>query len=381
MSHDDRRSTLRQWWLRLSLSLVLALGFGFALYRRIELVPADPWLPWWVLPGYLLTLVAYFGFRAGRWHYLVEPLAGPEGIAGKTTLAVSMAGTMWIMILPLRLGEFARPLFLERRSNIRFDQALGTVAIERVVDGLFVCALFFAALPLLPEVTGEQAEAVERLRSLGLLASAGLFAVLLVLVGMALAPGSVGRLVAATLGRLLPPLADKLEGLARGVAEGLAALPSIAPLLKFLAGTLGYWLSNALGTWLLARGCGLDIGFAEALAMMSVLGLSLLIPGGPGQFGVFHYGMILGLSMFVSADVLESRGSVFIFWMFVTQLSMGVVLGVIAQRMLRLDWQATLTRAAVPAEPDRHFEIHSEPRSKLASESPSAASGPSSDDR
>jgi glycosyltransferase 2 family protein len=363
---DDRRSTLRQWWLRLSLSLVLALGFGFALYRRIELIPADPWLPWWVLPSYLLTLVAYFGLRAGRWHYLVEPLAGPEGIAGKTTLAVSMAGTMWIMVLPLRLGEFARPLFLERTSNIRFGPALGTVAIERVVDGLFVCALFFAALPLLPEVAGDQAEAVERLRSLGLLASAGLFAVLLVLIGMALAPGSVGRLVAATLGRLVPPLADKLEGLARGVAEGLAALPSIAPLLKFLAATLGYWLSNALGTWILARGCGLDIGFAEALAMMSVLGLSLLIPGGPGQFGVFHYGMILGLSMFVSADVLESRGSVFIFWMFVTQLSMGVVLGVIAQRMLRLDWRATLTRAALPAP---------------APESLPAEPGPSPDDR
>ncbi len=350
MGDDDRRSTRRQWWLRLSLSLVIAVGFGFALYRRIEFVPADPWLPPWVLPAYLLSLVGYFVFRAGRWHYLVEPLGEVDG---KTTLAVSMAGTMWIMVLPLRLGEFARPLFLEQKSEINFSQALGTVAIERVVDGLFVCALFFAALPMLPEVAGEQAEAVERLRSLGLLASGGLFAILVVLVAMALAPGSVGRLVKATLGRLLPPLADKLEDLARGIAEGLAALPSLAPLLKFLLGTLAYWASNAIGTWLLARGCGLDIGFPEALAMMSVLGISLLIPGGPGQFGVFHYGMILGLSMFMSDSVLETRGSVFIFWMFVTQLSMGVVLGVIAQRMLRLDWRATLTRSGAPAsEPD-----------------------------
>jgi glycosyltransferase 2 family protein len=342
---EGRRSNQRQWWLRLLLSLVISAGFCFALIRKIEVIPADPWVPAWVLPSYLATLIAYFMFRAGRWHYLVAPLAksatGDE-IGLRTTLPVSIAGTMWIMVLPLRLGEFARPLFLAQKSKIGVSQALGTVAIERVVDGLFVCALFFASLPLLPEAHGEQAAAVERLRSLGLLASGGLFALLVVLLAMALSPIRVGRLVRATLGRVIPPLADKLEALARGVAEGLAALPSIGPLLKFLVGTVAYWAANALGTWLLARGCGLDISFPAALAMMSVLGISLLIPGGPGQFGIFHYGMILGLSMFVSDAVVREQGSVFIFWMFVTQQSMGLALGIIAQRMLALDWRATL---------------------------------------
>lgn len=334
----DRRSIRRQWLLRLLLSLVLAAGFVFALVRRIELIPDDPWPPAWVLPAYLLTLVAYFGFRAGRWHYLVKPLGE---VPLKTTLAVSMAGIMWIMVLPLRLGELARPLFLAQRSEVGVGRALGTVAIERVVDGLVVCGLFFACLPLLPEVSGEQAEAVAWLRSAGLVAVGGLAAVLLVLLGMALAPGTVGRLVGATLGRLIPPLAQKLEDLARGVAEGLAALPSLVPLLQFLLGTALYWAVNGLGTWLLARGCGLDIGLPEALAIMSVLGISLLIPGGPGQFGIFHYGLILGLSMFVSEAEIAGPGSVFIFWMFVTQLSMGLILGIIAQRRLDLDWRAT----------------------------------------
>ena len=348
MTERDRRSTRRQWWLRLSLSMVLGVGFCFALIRRIELIPPDPWVPAWVVPSYLATLVAYFVFRAGRWHYLVEPLGEVDM---KTSLPVSMAGTMWIMVLPLRLGEFARPLFLAQKSDIGVSQALGTVALERVVDGLVVCALFFASLPLLPEVHGEQAAAVERLRSLGLIASGGLLATLLVLLAMALSPNTVGRMVAASLGRMVPPLAKSLEALARGVAEGLAALPSLAPLLKFLAGTAAYWGSNAVGTWLLARGCGLDISFPAALAMMSVLGISLLIPGGPGQFGIFHYGMILGLSMFVSEAVVREQGSVFIFWMFVTQLGMGVVLGIIAQRMLDLDWHATLT-ASTPSPPE-----------------------------
>ncbi len=337
---NERRSTRRQWWLRFSISLVLGAGFCFALLRYIEVIPSDPRVPAWVLPSYLATLIPYFLFRTGRWHYLVAPLGEVEL---RTTLAVSLAGTMWIMVLPLRLGEFARPLFLAQKSRIGVAQALGTVAIERIVDGLFVCGLFFAVLPFLPVVAGEQAAAVERLRTLGLLASAGLFAVLIVLIAMALSPDKVGWLVGATLGRVVPSLADKLAGLARSIAEGLAALPSAGALLRFLAGTVAYWASNAVGTWLLARGCGIEVSFAAAVAMMSVLGISLLIPGGPAQFGIFHYGMILGLSMFVSEAVVLEQGSVFIFWMYVTQLSMGVLLGVIAQRWLALDWRATLT--------------------------------------
>jgi uncharacterized protein (TIRG00374 family) len=343
---ENRRSNQRQWWLRLLISLVIAVGFWLALRRDIQFVPTDPWPPAWVLPSFVLTLLAYFAFRVGRWHFLVAPLGD---VKLRTTIPVGMAGAMWIMLLPLRLGEFARPILLEKKTGIGFGQVLGTVAIERVVDGLLVCGLFFAMLPLLPEVAGEQALAIERLRSLGLVAAAGLSTILLVLIAMAMAPSTVGRMVAATLGRLLPRVADKLETLARGIAEGLAALPSFAPLLKFLAVTIAYWASNALGTWLLARGCGLDIGFPEALALMTVLNISLLIPGGPAQFGVFQYGLMLGLSMFVDPVTVETDGSVFIFWMFVTQLSMGVVLGLIAQSSLRIDWRTTLTR---PAEPD-----------------------------
>ncbi|NVB42193.1 flippase-like domain-containing protein [Pseudenhygromyxa sp. WMMC2535] len=353
---ESTSAARRQWLFRLALSVIIGGGFVFALIRRIQFIPDDPWPPAWVLPTYLLTLVGYFVFRAGRWHALVRPLAD---VPLRTTLAVSMAGTMWIMVLPLRLGEFARPLFLAERSEVSFGQGLGTVAIERIVDGLVVCGLFYASLPLLPEVHGEQAVAVERLRSVGLIASSGLFAALLVLLGMALAPRVVGRLVALTLGKLLPSLAEKLEGFARGVAEGLAALPSLGPLLRFLAGTAAYWGFNALGTWLLARGCGLDLGFPEAMAIMSVLGMSLLLPGGPGQLGIFHTGLLLGLSMFVSQATIHARGSVFIFWMFVTQLSMGVLLGVIAQRSLDLDWRALMgLRAPTPTEPKPEPEDH-----------------------
>lgn len=336
MANEPSDPKRRQVWLRLLVSLVLALAFAWALVGRIDLVPRDPWLPAWVLPSYLATLLAYFFFRCLRWHFLVAPLAGDDGISPRTTLAVAMAGTMWIMLLPLRLGELARPLLLAQTSKITISQALGTVALERVVDGLIVCGLFFAATPLLPELSGEQAEQVAWLRGVGTIVAALLLGGLLVLLAMAMAPQVVGRLVDATIGRVIPVVGSKLSGLARGIAEGLAALPSPLALLAFLGTTLAYWAINALGMWLLARGCGLPIDLLETCALMAVLGLSLLVPGGPGQFGIFHYGMALGLGMFVEPALVLERGSVLIFWMYVTQLSLGSLLGVLAQRGLGL---------------------------------------------
>lgn len=336
---DEQSDSQRRTWLRLAVSLVLALAFAYALVGRIELVPRDPWLPAWVIPSYLLSLLAYFYFRCVRWHFLVAPLAGEAGIDRRTTMAVAMAGTMWIMLLPLRLGELARPLLLAQKSKITISQTLGTVALERVVDGLIVCGLFFAATPLLPELAGEQAEQVAWLHRIGTIVALVLLGGLLVLLAMAMSPQVVGRLVDMTIGRVIPVLGSKLAGLARGIAEGLAALPSPLALLGFLLGTLVYWAINALGMWLLARGCGLPIDFLEACAIMAVLGLSLLVPGGPAQFGIFHYGMALGLGMFVDQALVLERGSVLIFWMYVTQLSLGSLLGVLAQRRLGIEWK------------------------------------------
>ena len=204
---------------------------------------------------------------------------------------------MWIMVLPLRLGEFARPLFLEQKTDIGFGQALGTVAIERVVDGLFVCgAVLRGSCRCCPRSAASRPSPSIACAASGCSPARACSRCWWSYWPWPWRRARVGRLVAATLGRLVPPLADKLEGLARSIAEGLAALPSIAPLLKFLAGTVAYWAPTRSGPGCWPAAAASTSGFPEALAMMSVLGISLLIPGGPGQFGMFHYGMILGLA-------------------------------------------------------------------------------------
>src|SRR4029078_2934805 len=60
-------------------------------------------------------------------------------------LAISSVGFMAILALPVRLGEFVRPYFVTRRGRGRMSAALGTVAVERIVDGLLISILFFVS--------------------------------------------------------------------------------------------------------------------------------------------------------------------------------------------------------------------------------------------
>src|SRR5690606_33176895 len=135
----------------------------------------------------------YAFLRSARWWFLVSPLGQVR--FGDVMLA-GLAGALWIVALPWRLGELVRPALLARRSGLPVSQLLGTVAIERVVDGLFVCGAFFlatAAAPDLPALSGLRA------------ACTGVFALftaaLAVLVVLARRPAALALVLRRGLGR------------------------------------------------------------------------------------------------------------------------------------------------------------------------------------
>src|SRR5688572_16137710 len=94
-------------------------------------------------------IAAYFGLmivvhlcRSLRWTYLLAPLG--IRIPPGPLLAISSVGFMAILALPARLGEFVRPGLLRRRG-ISAAAALGTVAVERIIDGLMITLFVFGA--------------------------------------------------------------------------------------------------------------------------------------------------------------------------------------------------------------------------------------------
>lgn len=316
----------RAWVLRLAVSALAAAGILSLVARHIDLVPPDLSIPPATLAAFLASLALYFLLRAGRWYFLVRPL-GPV-TWGRATL-VALAGILWVVLLPLRLGEFARPYLLARHSPIRMEASLATVAVERVVDGLVVCALFFSVLGTEPPpgILG----AVYR----NAIVVMGLFtAALLALFAMARWPGASEAVLRGSIGRVLPGAAATLGRLASGISEGLATLPSLRPLAWFLAVTLAYWAVNVGGVWILARGLGLPLSFAQAGAVVAVVNVALLIPAGPAMAGNFQAGMALGLAFFLPPTLVQGPGAVLVFWTYVLQVAGTLICGALAQLAL-----------------------------------------------
>src|SRR5205085_3037131 len=93
------------------------------------------------LAAYAAVLVLIHLVRTVRWGILLEPL-GHVGF--KRLNSASAVGFMLLILLPLRLGEFARPLLIARPppggkgARLRRSGAFASIVVERIVDGLAI---------------------------------------------------------------------------------------------------------------------------------------------------------------------------------------------------------------------------------------------------
>ncbi len=258
---------------------------------------------------YALCLVPVHLLRAWRWKYLLRPIG--VSLPFGRLLIISTVGFMAILALPFRLGEFARPYYVAKEGQSRMSEVLGTVAVERIVDGLVIAILLFATY-LLSLAPGARAYPPVLAFSawLALLGFLGLTAFL----GFALRwPDATIRVLLTTtfLRRLAPKLADKLDDRLRALIRGFRALGHARDNLPFLAQTALYWTANGLGMWLLARLMHLPIPIHAAFAAMAFTGVLISLPNAPGLVGQFHAGVLLALAAYLPESILTSVGGAY----------------------------------------------------------------------
>lgn len=251
-----------------------------------------------------IGLIAATNFaRAWRWQHLLRPI-GVHLPPGKL-LAIQSVSFMAILALPARLGEFARPALLRKRGHVSAAAVLGTVAVERIVDGLMVSLLVFGcSWPLRgPGAPGWMMPMAYA--SLGIFCSAMLF------LAFALRwPERTCRLAVTLSGLTLisPRVAGIVERKLAELISGFRALKDRRELALFVLWTAIYWVCNALSMWVLARGLGLDLPVIGAFATMGVLAVGITLPNSPGLVGQFHYFTTLGLSLYLPKAVVETTG-------------------------------------------------------------------------
>jgi glycosyltransferase 2 family protein len=291
--------------VRLLLKLLVALAVGAVcvalVLRDIDLdatsrALASVSLP--VVSGYVAILALTHVLRAWRWAYLLRPIG--VRLPWRQLLAISSVGFMAIQALPVRLGEFVRPYFVVRSGRSRMSAVLGTVAVERVVDGLLISIIFFGSY-----LASDRAAWSPELAAAAWVSLLLFVAALIFLAGALRWPRAtieVG-LWLLLLPRLAPGLAAKLRDKLRALIQGFQVLHEPRDLLPFLFQSVLYWGTNGLGMWLLAQGMMLDVSPLAAYAAMSFTGVLISLPNSPGLVGQFHLGVVVALGAFLPESV------------------------------------------------------------------------------
>jgi uncharacterized protein (TIRG00374 family) len=291
-----RAGTLRQRLIALAVILV-TFGLLYWILRGTSLSDilghlrsAHP------LPLIAATVVATvaFGVRAIRWHYLLRRDDGSPVAPAALWHATAM-GFMANNTLPLRLGELVRTYAISRLGQVSLGTGLSSIAVERALDlltliALLGVALLQAGLPGTTEIMGSRLDAVA-LR-------AGIICVIIFAgaLGIILFPRFAERVVRKLVP--FPRLADRIVSLLESLRKGFEVLRNPRRLVPAALWSLGVWLLNAASFYIGFFAFDIQVNFAGALLVQSLLAFGVAAPSTPGYFGIFELVTAAALSLF-----------------------------------------------------------------------------------
>jgi hypothetical protein len=331
------QSFARRLLPKLGLSLVLGALFAWLATRGgVPLLPpvaAFARVSWPLVAAHVATLAVTHLFRASRWRFLIAPVRAD--VPFREAIFLNWIGFFAIFALPLRLGELARPALCKIRHRISVSAGLGTVAVERVFDGLLTACCVVWALAVLPSRETDDPLA-QNLPYYGWLAvtvfAAAFVGLLIFLWQRALAV----RLIELTFGLFSKALAAKVAEKVGSVAAGIRSIGHPRLAAGFVLESLAYWGLNALGMWILMQAVGLELGVAHAVALMGILAIGILLPAGPGMFGNFQLAVSVGLRLYLADEIVNDAGAVYIFLLYVIQALYISAAGIVPLYALRL---------------------------------------------
>ncbi len=278
--------------------------------------------------AYVLFLLVIHLVRTIRWGILLKPLGR---VPFKLLNSASAVGWMMLMLLPLRLGEFARPLLVARPppgggQPLRRSGAFASVVVERIVDGIAIGVLGIVCLRLL----GHSASGryVEFARKASVLVALGFLALCAVLVLAVLFHDRTLAVVNRLLRPISPGLAHRVTNMLDAFI-GAVHVGSGWSMLWFFVLTAVYWTLTAWAMGVLAPAFGFTRLTPLMLAViLTIQVVGVMVPAGPGMVGTMQFFTQAGLSLF-AADGFSAHGAAFANTVWLLQFLVQVGLGTI----------------------------------------------------
>jgi uncharacterized protein (TIRG00374 family) len=270
-----------------------------AFFQRIR--EANLWL--FLLSVGLATLT--FPARAARWHIILA--AGGERVGYRPVWRATAIGFMANNVLPARAGELARAYAASRFVTLPLARTIGSIAVERVFDGLIV-VLLLALVVATFDFPGAITVGGKDLATLAAWTGGLFIAALAVLFFLVHAPRSALASLGAVARRLLPERAGEvLVRIVRSFIEGLSILRAPTDFVRVLVWSLAVWLINAAAFYAGFLAFHIRaLPFSAALLLQGIVAVGVALPSSPGFFGPFEAFSRLALGFYgVPASAAE----------------------------------------------------------------------------
>jgi len=283
------RAALRWTYLGIGLALgllllVLAIRGVDATALRESLSAANPWL---VALG-LLAVAGTLAAKVLRWRLLFYPSC--DGLRRSTLFSALLIGQTINLLLPARLGELARAYLVAQEEKRTALSVLGTVAVEKTLDGFALLLLLGILLLLMPVPPWLRLSG-----GVATLMTGALLAGVLLLTG-------ARRGVISALGKLdqiVPALGGlRLEERVSSLGDGLRSLRARGVLARLMIWTAAIWVLAGLTNYFVLMALRIEVPLLLAsVLVLTVVHLGLVVPTSPARIGVFHYLCLLALSL------------------------------------------------------------------------------------
>jgi uncharacterized protein (TIRG00374 family) len=266
-----------RFWIGL---LVSAVFIGLLFFRTDPSMVLDALRGanyWWLAPAIGLY-IASVAVRSLRYRYIVRSV---KVIPTAALFPVLVIGYMANNLLPARAGELVRAYVLGEKHGVPKMAALGTVAVERLFDGLTL--LGFLAITVL--VLGGDGALTDLT-----LVSVPIFAVAVaVFAGALAAPDATERLV-ARICKLLPHrFQERAYDLVCSFVEGLRSLRHPDAFAWVAVCSVAAWLLEAAVYMLVGYAFGLRINFGYYVMAVGAGNLAITAPSSQGGIGPFEF--------------------------------------------------------------------------------------------
>ena len=286
----------RAFWIGTAVSVVLLAGFAvlFVDVREVWRVMQTANY-FYVLPALALYTISLL-FRTTRWRFFLEPVA--EGGLKRPLLPVVVVGYMALNLIPARIGEIVRAVYLSIRESISATGALGTVLLERLSDVLALL-LLFAIAALVGSIAAESALSDLAASVPGGVATMAFVAVAPFVLLVALVayivlvnPARTEVMLNALLRFVGPVLRQRIVSAVVNLLNGFWSVRTPSGLMKLLLLSIPVWIFEIGMYYVIALGFDLRGAFSSELQFVSAIvifgaagNLGGVIPALPGNWG------------------------------------------------------------------------------------------------